>query len=116
MNTPLEDYKAFIDGLVGRRKDAYTKRILGSGFAKIDEFQEYNRLLDALTPELREILAKLVSEARVNGIHDVLSYMDEMIDCDGLFLGQNGEPFPHNHFESMHYDFIARCDGDQWPE
>ena len=24
--------------------------------------------------------------------------------------------YPNDHFESLHYDFIGRCDGDEWPE
>ena len=23
---------------------------------------------------------------------------------------------PNDYFESLHYDFISRCDGDEWPE
>ena len=25
-------------------------------------------------------------------------------------------PYPNDYFESLHYDFISRCDGDEWPE
>ena len=25
-------------------------------------------------------------------------------------------PIPNDYFESLHYDFISRCDGDEWPE
>ena len=24
--------------------------------------------------------------------------------------------YPNDYFESLHYDFISRCDGDEWPE
>ena len=26
------------------------------------------------------------------------------------------ESYPNDYFESLHYDFISRCDGDEWPE
>lgn len=51
----------------------------------------------------------MVSKARIGGIHDTLAYMNEMMDCDGLEISQNGETFPHDEFDSMHYDFICRC-------
>ena len=35
---------------------------------------------------------------------------------DGLQLHQNGETYPNDYFESLCYDFISRCDGDEWPE
>lgn len=39
-----------------------------------------------------------------------VSTMNEMMDCEGLVLSQNGEPFPYDEFESMHHDFIYRCE------
>jgi len=39
-----------------------------------------------------------------------------MMDLDGLELRQDGESIPNDYFESLHYDFISRCDGDEWPE
>lgn len=55
-------------------------------------------------------------DARKGGIHDTLAYMNEKMDCDGLVLSQEGKDFPYDSFDSMNYDFIARCDGDEWPE
>ena len=43
-------------------------------------------------------------------------YINEMMDLDGLELRQDGESIPNDYFESLHYDFISRCDGDEWPE
>jgi len=39
-----------------------------------------------------------------------------MTDLQGLTLNQQGETYPVDAFESMHYDFVCRCDGDEWPE
>jgi len=39
-----------------------------------------------------------------------------MMDRGGLVLSQDGEAYPHDYFESMHYDFICRSEGDEWPE
>ena len=116
MSRGLEYYKKFIDGLVTQKSGVDSKRILGKGYPNTEENQAYNELLDSLTLEQKEVLAKLVQKARLGGIHDTLAYMNEMMDCDGLVLSQNGETFPCDEFESMHYDFICRCDGNEWPK
>lgn len=116
MSRGLEYYKKFIDGLVAQKSGVDSKKILGKGYPKTEENQAYNELLDSLTLEQKEVLAKLVQKARLGGIHDTLAYMNEMMDCDGLVLSQNGETFPCDEFESMHYDFICRCDGNEWPK
>ena len=116
MSRGLEYYKKFIDGLVTQKSGVDSKRILGKGYPNTEENQAYNELLDSLTLEQKEVLAKLVQKARLGGIHDTLAYMNEMMDCDGLVLSQNGETFPYDEFESMHYDFICRCDGNEWPK
>ena len=41
-----------------------------------------------------------------------LEYYKDFID--GLVKCKNGEPFPYDEFESMHYDFICRCECDEW--
>ncbi len=30
--------------------------------------------------------------------------------------GQDGLQFPYDAFDSMNYDFISRCEGEEWPE
>ena len=116
MSKGLEYYKKFIDGLVTQKNGIDEKRILGKGYPNTKENQPYNELLDSLTSKQKEVLAKLVQKVRLSGIHDTLAYMNEMMDCDGLVLSQNGEKFPYDEFESMHYDFICRCEGDKWPK
>lgn len=32
-----------------------------------------------------------------------------MMDLEGLELHQDGESYPNDYFESLHYDFISRC-------
>lgn len=115
MKTGLEYYKDFIDGLVKRKNGVLGKWIRENGYPDNEENREINKLLNSLSLEQREVLAKFVQEARIGGIHDTLAYMNEKMDCDGLVLSQNGEVLPYDEFESMHYDFVCRCEGDEWP-
>lgn len=114
MNEGLEYYKNFIDGLVKRKNGVFSKWIMENGYPNVEENRKYNELLESLSSAQKEVLAKLVQEARLGGMHDTLAYMNEMMDCDGLVLSQNGEVFPYDVFESMHFDFICRCEGDEW--
>ena len=114
MNKGLEYYKSFIDGLVSQKDGVVGKWILENGYPDTEDNQPYNDFLASLSYEQKEILAKIVQRERMGGIHDTLAYMNEMMDCDGLVLSQHGEAFPYDEFDSMHYDFICRCFGDEW--
>lgn len=83
MHKGLERYKAFIDGLAARKKAVETEWIKGTGYPQIDDNKEVNRLLGSLSPEQKEILAGMVQNARIGGIHDTLAYINELMDCDG---------------------------------
>ena len=116
MSKALELYKAFIDGLV-KRKDSITALwIKGDGFPKTEDNKAKNDLPATLTPEQKDVLAKMLQDEHIAGIHDTFAYINEMMDLDGLELHQDGVSLPNDYFESLHYDFISRCDGDEWPE
>lgn len=116
MSNGLDLYKAFIDGLVKKKNCIQSKWITEKGYPDIADNKEINNLLSSLTDEQKSVLACMVQKARLSGIHDTLAYMNEMMDCDGLELSQNGEKYPYDEFDSMHYDFICRCEGDEWPK
>ncbi len=84
MSNGLKLYKAFIDGLVERKSCVESRWITEKGYPQNDDNKAVNQLLNALTMEQKAILAKMVQDARLSGIHDTLAYMDEMMDCDGL--------------------------------
>lgn len=116
MSKELELYEAFIDGLVNRKDGVEARWIIEKGYPQVEENKAINDFLTTLTDEQKELLARMVQDAREGGIHDTLAYMNEMMDCDGLVLSQEGEVYPYDEFDSMHYDFVCRCEGDEWPE
>ncbi len=116
MSKELELYKAFIDGLVERKDSMTAHWVQSDGFPKTEDNKAKNELLAALTPEQKGVLAEMLQEEHIAGIHDTLAYINEMMDLEGLELHQDGEAYPNDYFESLHYDFISRCDGDEWPE
>ena len=98
MSKELELYKAFIDGLV-ERKDSITARwVKGDGFPKTEDNKAKNDFLATLTPEQKGIIAEMLQDEHIAGIHDTLAYINEMMDLEGLELHQDGESYPNDYF------------------
>lgn len=116
MKKELELYKNFIDGLVERKDSVIAKWIKCDGFPNTDDNKAKNEFIANLTSEQKEVLASMLEEEHIAGIHTVLAYINKMMDLDGLEIIQNGVSYPNDYFESLHFDFISRCEGDEWPE
>lgn len=116
MDQALERYKEFIDGLVERKNTVKAKWITGNGYPKTEENKEINAFLSSLSSSQKEILAKMVNGAHEAGIFTTLAYMDELFELEGYALTKEGEELPYDTFDSMHYDFVCRSEGDDWPE
>jgi hypothetical protein len=114
MKTPIQLYKDFVDGLVKIRPDVLGRWITGRGWPDSPENKPINELLSGLTPAQREIVAQITQEARDGGIHDTLAYLDDEM-ANGLRLVHEGIELPISPFESLHYDWVCRHEGDAWP-
>lgn len=80
LSDPLDEYKAFIDGLVGIRESVEARMICQGrwpyGRTDDEDNSQVSKLLKELTPSQRDVVARLVQEAREGGIHDVLVFID----------------------------------------
>jgi hypothetical protein len=115
MKTPIQLYKDFVDGLVKGRAGVLGRWITGRGWPDSPENKPINELLAQLTPQQKEIVAQIAKEAREEGIHDTLAYLDDEM-ANGLRLVNEGAELPISPFESLHYDWVCRCAGDAWPD
>ena len=86
MSKELELYQAFIDGLVERKDSMTALWVKGDGFPKTENNKAKNDLLTALTPEQKGIIAEMLQDEHIAGIHDTLAYINEMMDLEGLEL------------------------------
>ena len=116
--SPRDAYKAMIDQLVEET------RTLGSGgrvrehgsFSKAPAHREFNRFIESLSEEQREILARMLQEERDGAIHDVLAALSWWIDARGMGFTLNGKPMPVDLSGiGLHGDYVGRCDGWEWP-
>ncbi|WP_227872271.1 DUF6547 family protein [Paenibacillus albus] len=112
----LELYKRFIDDLVEFRPGVLPRWIKGNGWPNTVENQKINKVLSELTAEQKEIVALIAQSARDGGIHDVLVYLTDQINLEGLEIVKNGIIMETEPFDSgMHYDWVCRREGDSWP-
>ena len=83
----------------------------------LPENLQINALVSSLDDSQRAVLGQLLQRARDGGIHDMLAYLNEQIDLNGLRLSKNGHELPHEPFGSeLQYDWTCRKEGDDWPE
>ena len=93
MSKELELYKAFIDGLVDRKNSITARWVKGDGFPRTEDNQAKNELLAALTPEQKGVLAGLLQEEHIAGIHTTLAYLNK-IDGSGWAGAASGRGIP----------------------
>ena len=120
MSNPIDRYKRFIDDLVALRPCVSSQWILeGRRWAEINndpQDKAINTLVETLNEEQKQTFAMMLDHAYDAGIHDTLSYLDDA-STEGLRICQEGDALPIEPFDTpMHYDFICRCEDDQWPD
>ena len=77
MSKELKLYKAFIDGLVDRKDSMTARWVKGDGFPQTDDNKAKNDLFAALTPAQREVLAEILQDEHIAGIHLSLIHISE---------------------------------------
>jgi hypothetical protein len=117
MNTPLDEYHEFIDGLVAKRRGSLADAVREERFRHCWEERspDYARFLCELTPRQREVLAQMLELARDVAISDVLAYLRDQVATQGLRLARNGMNLPVEPHHVMNSDWWCRCQGEPWP-
>ncbi len=118
-------YEKFIDELVSIashdvtaaliREQGHSERTNDDDLPLDEEEAARKSFLLELTPRNREIVAQMIDEARESAIHDVASFLEYGLSCDNMTISWDGGPVTASPYASMHYDFIARLNGDKWP-
>jgi len=115
--TNLDQYKMFIDDLVKLRPCVQSTWVQKDGWPKLPQDEQINQFLDVLTSEQKMVLSQMLQQARDGGIHDTLVYLNERITLDDLRIVVQGSELPVEPFDTeLHYDWICRTEGDEWPD
>ena len=117
MSSPLDDYKDFIESMVRLRPSVSARRVeTKTPWPAMPEFADINQFLATLSDSDCAVVVKLLQQSRDSGIHDVLAYLNDAINCDGLRLVRNARNLPVEPFGTeLYYDWHCRCEGDPWP-
>lgn len=115
MDESLREYKRFIDSLVKRKISVVAKRIRDGvwnpDLQAPSDHKKYNQLLASLSQEQRDLIAEIVQDVRIGGIHDTLVVLEEY-----KLLRNDIELATEPYGTENYYDFIARLAGDTWPD
>ena len=110
MDIQTKLYKKFIDDLVSQRDCILAKRVR-------EKHRSCPKIIDLLSDEDREAIAKMLQNARDSGIHDILVYLNEQMTLNEMRIVIDGTELPVEPFDTeMFYDWVARRDGDTWPD
>jgi len=94
-------------GQIGARRAraGVWNRNAGSADGPLADQWQMNQLLLCLTTDQREVLAKMLAQEFVSGVHDtlVVLYEEQVAPLDD---GYEGDPY---------HDFVGRLDGWTWP-
>jgi len=117
MNKRLEIYKEFIDNLTKLKRSVLVNWVKEKGWPDLPENKKYNQLLNKLSSEEKETLSEMIQQSRDGGIHDTLVYLSEQINLKDLRLSYDNVDLAIEPYGTpLHWDWLARCEGDDWPE
>lgn len=117
-DTPLEAYKAIVDKLISetRTHGAGTKIAKLGVFSRAPAHTPFNRFIESLSPQQRDLLSQMLLAERDSTIHDVLAELSWWIEVHEVGLTFHGEPMPVDiSGMGLHGDYVGRQEGWEWP-
>ena len=124
--TAQQEYRRLMDKIVDRAKGSVTvTRIRNHGHGEHPlagqevtlrgAAAKRRDLVLSLSPDQRETLCDILLEERRGAFHDILALLEDEIALDELQLVKHGSDVGAVREESLHYDFVCRLEGDDWP-
>ncbi len=112
MTKEIEAYKEFIDEAVSLKESVVSQWVRKGAFPEIESNKNRNEILASLSETQLEEVASIVQEAKESGVHDLLVMLN-----DNATINYKGTNLPKEPFGTEpNFDFVARSEGDQWPE
>jgi hypothetical protein len=116
LNKRLSHYHNFVDSLVKLKEGVLGHWITKKGFPDLKENKKINEFLLRMTAKDRKIVASLVQQGRMDGIHDTLVFLQDKINTSELKIVKEGvELAVEPYGTTLYWDWTCRCEGDDWP-
>jgi hypothetical protein len=115
MDKSLEEYKAFIDGLLAWPSHSVQSSWIREWNTETPKpyvtSEDFNRLMSEFTDEQRQKIADMIQEERISAIHDFLAYLEPY-----KLSKENIEIAVEAFGTEAHFDFTARQAEKRWPD
>src|ERR1700687_6173335 len=116
MNPQLAMHQTFVDQFVKRRHGVLPRWVKEKGWPDLPKNKPINDLVSKLTSAEKDVLVELIAEAREGGMHDALVVLHTEL-ANALRLVKYGVEMAFEPYGTeIYYDWICRCEGDNWPE
>ena len=112
MSKYIDSYKEFIDAAVSIKEAAPASWILKGSYPDMPANEYRNKVVASFTNEQRQEISKMIQEAKESGIHDLLALISDTSEVRYKGVNLPKEPFG----TELYFDFVARSQGDSWPE
>jgi hypothetical protein len=119
LSRPLDAYKAIVDQLVRETSHGVSETLVAQEgiFSKAPAEEVFNSFVHSLSPEQREMLAKMLHAERTAAIHDVLAVLSWWVEAGGLGFTFRGESMPVDlSGMGLHGDYVGRQHDWEWPD
>ncbi|MBV8658452.1 MAG: hypothetical protein JO142_11560 [Burkholderiales bacterium] len=116
--TSLELWKSFVDAFATLHDGVHRRWVVEKGsYPSIPENQRVNELLASLSAQQREVIAEMLIDARVGGVHDALVVLNDRMALQSGRYAENDVQMAFQPFGSeLYYDYISRREGEDWPD
>jgi len=111
LSRPIDAYKAIVDQLVRETSHGVSEKLVVQEgiFSKAPAEEVFNSFVDSLSPEQREMVAKMLHAERTAAIHDVLAVLSWWVEAGGLGFTFRGESMPVDlSGMGLHGDYVGR--------
>ena len=112
MSNNIKSYKDFIDAAVSIKKAAPAEWVLKGSYPDTPANKKRNEVISSLTHKQRQEVAEMIQDAKESGIHDILAMISDTSDIRFRGVELPKEPFG----TELYFDFVARSEGDSWPD
>jgi hypothetical protein len=115
--TPLDLWKSFVDSFASIHDGVPSDWVVEQGcYPDTEGNRKINAFLATLILEQREVLAEMLVDSRVGGIHDALVVLNDRMEDGGVY-SEEGVQMEFQPFDTeLYYDYICRRAGDEWPD
>ncbi|MDE9450007.1 hypothetical protein J3R80_05940 [Aliiroseovarius sp. Z3] len=88
----------------------------GPQFPLSAQERDQKEVLLSLDASAREVIARLIEQARISAVHDLACFLEAEISEKNVSIQVGDDELTTSPFASYEFDFVCRLEGDSWPD